>query len=679
MAGSESLGKRPAISRGTSHVSEHMTALPKRPRKQCHDTLPTSTNQFKDLQKAWSEFESAVNAALLELRAPALDEIAKALSRVPEGGQVPAVCVNMGAAAAAGDRAAVFGSILDHIRSTSGATVLRFQSGHHSAMNAVTQYFKTVEEDEAIVVAVEDADLFPEDTLRDLVYLCGKRQKAETTEADEGVSENGIPPVAILFGLGTSADSLHSALGIQEATVIMPTNIEMPHATACFKVIVERVLSVRKHPIVLSQAVYDVIETEFFARESTVAVVMRSLHQIYTTHFYHEPVVAPFSKRKFLLGRGLDVELNETCLVHLRNKVGSVKNELKSEACDDGELYSLTLKWYEALCTWKSRCRIVEQVVYKLMRVLQVPERGWTRERPNHSDLRLHIFRAFLVTEDTDRCVGTRKIGRLIAPMIGRSSRQQLLKVVTAMKESMKSCGVEDDEEINDSLERLSDLAENLENLDQQSSNDKEEENTVAGSVSTRRRLRAKGGAAAWQRRAEMLRSAREVEKASSVLKGPREKLTSIFKDFIDLVKPLSTLPMYEVILFSDTKTLQELSGGLGATAEPRTSFFSAMRKPSKLLGSLSDSSIPDTAIAYRLLAEGGRMKNLHDWYHTFSTMRVAGAVERDENGNITGLKDVSQAETQVRFSKVCAELEFLGLLKHTNRKTDHVLRLTFE
>lgn len=678
MAPSESLGKRPAASRGTSHVSEQMTALPKRPRSQCQDTPPTSTNQFKELQKAWSEFESDVNAALLEFRAPALDEIAKALSRVPEGGQVPAVCVNMGAAAAAGDRAGVFDSILDHVHSTSGATVLRFQSGHHSTMNAVTQHFKTVEEDEAIVVAVEDADLFPEDTLRDLVYLCGKRRKLDTVQAGEVVPEKYVPPVAILFGLGTSPDSLHSALGIQEATVIMPTNIDMPHATACFKVIVEKVLSVRKHPILLSQAAYDLIETEFFARESTVAVVMRYLHQIYTTHFYREPVAAPFSRRKFLMSRGLDVELNDTCLGHMRNKIESVRNELEAEPCDDVELYSLALKWHDTLCTWRSRCRIVEQVVYQLMRVLQAPERGWTKERPNHSDLRLHIFRAFLVTEDTDRSVDTRSIGRMIATRIGKSSRQQLLKFATAMKESMKSCEVEDDEEINDSLERLSDLTDDLEKVDQHASIDKEEESTIADSVSSRRTF-AKGGAAAKQRRAEMLKNAQEVQKASSVLKGPRGKLAAIFKDFIELVEPLGTLPMYEVALFSDTQALQELSGGLGGAAEPRTSFFRAMRQPSKLLGSLSDSSIPDTAIAYRLLAEGGRMKNLYDWYHTFSTMRVAGAVERDENGNITGLKDVSQAETQVRFSRVCTELEFLGLLKHTNRKTDHVLRLTFE
>lgn len=679
MSSSELLGKRPVGSRVASHVSTQTTLIAKRPRKQGQDPSPASTQQFKDLQQAWTAFESDVNAALLGLRIPAFDEIANALTCIPDGGQVPAVCVNMGAAAAAGDRAEVFGSILRHVKDGGAVTVLEFESGHHSTMNAVTQHFKSVGEEEQIIVAVEDADLFPEDTLRDLVYLCGKRRQRAGGEDGEHHLQEDRPPVAILFGLGTSADSLHSALGIQEATVITPTNIHMPNATACFKVIVEKVLSRREHPILLSQAVYDLIETEFFARESTVSVFMRSLHQIFAVHFYRQPLSSPLSKWQFLQGRGLDVDLDHSCLQHLRNKVVSVAEVLEAETCGDEELQKLATKWCSALRTWRNRCWIVEQVVYELIRVLQAPERGWTKERMNHSDLRLHVFRAFLVTEDVDRPVDTKGIGRMIVNRIGKSSRQQMLKVIAAMKESMEACGVVDDEEVNDSLERLTNLTENLDNVDRQNNQEQQEQDeTLAGSGSAKRTF-AKGGAAAKQRRYELLRSAREVQKSSSVLKVPRETLMGIFKDLLKLVEPLRTIPMYEVLLFSDTQVLQELSGGLGSTSEPRTSFFSAMRQPSKYLGSLSESTIPDTAIAYRLLAEGGRMKNVYDWYHTFSTMRTAGAVERDADGNITGLKDVSPAETQVRFSRVCAELEFLGLLKHTNRKTDHVLRLAFE
>ncbi|CDF35414.1 unnamed protein product [Chondrus crispus] len=680
MSSSHSLGKRPLESRPSSHVSNHTTIIPKRPRQQCHDSHPSTNPSLKALQSAWKSFESDVNTALLELRSPKFEDISNVLTSPPDAGQVPAVCINMGAAAAAGDRAEVFRSVLKHVESAADATILPFESAHHSTMTAVTDHLEAVPEHEAVIVAVEDADAFPEDTLRDLVYLCGKRRDAAMELEGADKASGSGPRVAILFGHGTSANSLHSALGIEEAAVIAPTNVDLPNSTHCFRTIVEKVLARREHPILFCQPVYDLIETEFYARESTISVVMRSLYQMYSLHCYRQPLAAAFSKWTLSKQRGRGIELSGFALKQLREDVPSVRSKLTEGPLDDKKLKGQATEWCSELWAWRRRCYIVEQVVYKLIRVLQAPERGWTKARPNHSDLRLHIFRSFLVKEQAGADLDVRGVARSIVNRIRKSSRQQMLKAIEAMKETMEACEVENDEQLTSTVERLKDLSEEMEMALRRVEEEgpRGHSGSIAKSVSTRRTI-AKGGAAAKQRRDELLRSARVEHKESSVMKVPREALVGIFSDLLDLVDKLASHPMHEVLLFSDVAALQELSGGLGSTSEPRTSFFNAMRRPSNCLGSIPENSIPDTVLGYRLLAEGGRMKNLYDWYHSFSTMRTVGAVERDADGNITGLKNVSPAETQVRFSRVCAELEFLGLLKHTNRKTDHVLRLTFE
>ncbi|KAJ2082070.1 Origin recognition complex subunit 3 [Coemansia sp. RSA 988] len=79
-----------------------------------------------------------------------------------------------------------------------------------------------------------------------------------------------------------------------------------------------------------------------------------------------------------------------------------------------------------------------------------------------------------------------------------------------------------------------------------------------------------------------------------------------------------------------------------------------------------------DSSISYRLHQECGRMINLFDWYSSF-----ASVVEKESPSSHTNSAP-SQAEVQARFMRTVEELQFLGFVKPTQRKTDHVLRLTW-
>ncbi|KAJ2572803.1 Origin recognition complex subunit 3 [Coemansia sp. RSA 1813] len=81
--------------------------------------------------------------------------------------------------------------------------------------------------------------------------------------------------------------------------------------------------------------------------------------------------------------------------------------------------------------------------------------------------------------------------------------------------------------------------------------------------------------------------------------------------------------------------------------------------------------SMHDTSIAYRLHQECGRLINLYDWFSAFSSVVEKEAVMRPRAAP-------SQSEIQARFMRTVEEMRFLGFIKPTQRKTDHVVRLTW-
>lgn len=651
----------------TTHVSSSIRVIPrlKKPRSPASDDLQT-TIQTKPFHKAWQKVCSSISQALNQLRAPALAAISQALSTPPPHHTIPAICVTLGAAAAAGDRTHAFDAIFQHITGSFEANVLRLQSAHHSSMSAITALFDTAVDSRKLIVALDDADLFPEDVLRDLVYLCCKR----------GQSSGALADVAMVLGFGADTEALHTALGVQEATMVAVTCVQMPHAHACFEAIVRHVFSPRKLPLMLSEDVYALIEDEFFGRECTVAMVLRVLKLAYAAKFEESSLL-----KETLNDEGTVGELDAEALRFLGEEVRSVSMELvkgEKEWCED-ELRRMVAVWHANVTRWRNRCALVETVVCAVLVHLEVNELAWMRERCAHTNLRLQLFRAFLVSSGNNMHVDTKNIEKLIVNVVHKQvSRQYLIKIVDLFRENIESSwSGEEDEDVTDLLERFRELKETLKSLGNESTGG-DNDDGMEKLGRTRQRC-AQGAKAALQRRRQLLADSASRQKVNSSLSAPREKLVSIVKDFLDLVGPFRQLPLHELYVLSNVSDVTRLLGGVGGAAEPRGSFFTAMRNPQNVCPGITEAILPDTAIAYRLLAEGGRLKNIYDWYNTFCSIRTANAVERDEHGNIRGLVEIPQAELQARFARACSELEFLGLMKYTNRKTDHVMRLIFE
>ncbi|CAH2107351.1 unnamed protein product [Euphydryas editha] len=83
---------------------------------------------------------------------------------------------------------------------------------------------------------------------------------------------------------------------------------------------------------------------------------------------------------------------------------------------------------------------------------------------------------------------------------------------------------------------------------------------------------------------------------------------------------------------------------------------------------SISD-SLPDVCIAYKLHRECGKHINLYDWLQAFAAVVLPDADDEYRYQDIN---------IQVRFTRAVSELQFLGFIKSSKRKTDHVMRLTW-
>uniref|UniRef100_A0A8C7CU50 Origin recognition complex subunit 3 n=1 Tax=Oncorhynchus kisutch TaxID=8019 RepID=A0A8C7CU50_ONCKI len=159
-----------------------------------------------------------------------------------------------------------------------------------------------------------------------------------------------------------------------------------------------------------------------------------------------------------------------------------------------------------------------------------------------------------------------------------------------------------------------------------------------------------------------------------------------IFRDqaleFIDsLVRshlaPPESQPLYEVCYYSSSAVLRR---HLNAT--PRTSIQTALSNPYHYLknedlraedGTVSNAA-PDICIVYKLHLECGRLINLYDWLEAYATV-VSAAEGKDPDSVDFGKVDELK---HARFIQAVSELEFLGFIKSTKQKTDHVSRLTW-
>ncbi|XP_050090695.1 origin recognition complex subunit 3 [Anopheles aquasalis] len=177
--------------------------------------------------------------------------------------------------------------------------------------------------------------------------------------------------------------------------------------------------------------------------------------------------------------------------------------------------------------------------------------------------------------------------------------------------------------------------------------------------------------------RDKLLNGVRSAKQKSGVTRAMDRLMNYMVKRiFQRYLKPPNaySVPLIELFLFSDSAAMRRHIIG-----SPRAAMHTALTNPQHYLQCecciLDDPdsilpTLPDICIAYKLHLECGKLINLYDWLQAFRA--VVEERPPDE------LDEQVSPQIQARFTLAVSELQFLGFIKTSKRKTDHVTRLTW-
>ncbi|XP_074115013.1 origin recognition complex subunit 3 [Cotesia typhae] len=141
---------------------------------------------------------------------------------------------------------------------------------------------------------------------------------------------------------------------------------------------------------------------------------------------------------------------------------------------------------------------------------------------------------------------------------------------------------------------------------------------------------------------------------------------------FTEYLKNPNRLPCSEIFCFSDANAgKHHLRGSLRAV------IHTGLNDPSIYLNcgcckfeteQTILPTLPDLSIIYKLHLESRKLINMYDWLQAF--LMVVNPNHESEQTEV-------DPEIQARFTRAVAELQFLGFIKTSRKKTDHVKRLT--
>ncbi len=123
---------------------------------------------------------------------------------------------------------------------------------------------------------------------------------------------------------------------------------------------------------------------------------------------------------------------------------------------------------------------------------------------------------------------------------------------------------------------------------------------------------------------------------------------------------------------------------------------------PSPIIPPLRD--LPDISILFKRYLDSSKMINVYDWFESFKTVledqrqlykdlplptaQTQSSPRKRGKGKQKASPQIDASEeddakwdihVQARFIKALHELDYLGLIKHTGRKADHLVRTLFD
>ncbi|MED6271085.1 hypothetical protein CHARACLAT_016732 [Characodon lateralis] len=501
-----------------------------------------------------------------------------------------------------------------------------------------------------VVIIFKDLEAFNSRVLQDFILICSRYIRRL--------------PLMFIFGIATSPSTIQHMLPNSVSSLLCIELFQSLSCTQHLTTVIDKLILTSSFPFKLSGKVMQVLVSIFLYHDFSVRNFIKGFQLALLEHFHSQPLSSLCCRKN---EAQLNVQqLGPADLERIR-QLPSFKRYLKEQEeqdnlmTDDSHLKDVCQKLIKGLHKYHKN-------YYPILRCLHCLTSSLPRYPLGKQIRELHLICLEKNVWESEDYQSAMKLLKMLA----KGELISLLQTCAEVLQPVRS------KKMKNALVQLEELLAKLKLLDVAVVGPAAAE--VAPSVEenlTVRNLQKKTDLFQLQKMLLEMNESRRSKRMSSF-----EILRNEAVEFVDsLVKnhlsPPESKPLYEVCYYTSSATVRR---HLNAT--PRTSIQAALSSPYSYIqndslktedGTVSNAA-PDICIAYKLHLECGRLINLYDWLEAYST--VVSAAE-GSNPDSDGLGKVDEVK-HARFIRAVSELEFLGFIKATRKKTDHVARLTW-
>lgn len=500
-----------------------------------------------------------------------------------------------------------------------------------------------------VVIIFKDLEAFNPRVLQDFILICSRYVERL--------------PLMFIFGIATSPSTIQHMLPHSVSSLLCIELFQSLSCTQHLATVIDKLILTPQFPFKLNGKVMQVLMSIFLYHDFSVRNFIKGIQLALLEHFHSEPLSVLCCKKAEALQNV--TQLSHRDLERIRQLPSFKRYVEKQESQEQVNLATDDAHLKEVCQTLIKALRKYHKNYYPILRCLHTLTSSLPRYPLGKQVRELHLICLEKNIWETEDYLSAMKLVKMLAKDELIALLQRCVDILQLAKSKrMKSAHVQ--------LEELLAKFKQLDTLAAETPACVEDVLT-----SPVKNLQKKTDLFQLQKTLLEMNESRRSKKLS-----PFEALRNEALEFVDnLVKshlpPPESQTLYEVCYYTSSATVRR---HLNAT--PRTSIQAALSSPYYYLqndslktedGTVSNAA-PDICIAYKLHLECGRLINLYDWLEAYATVVSAAEGNDPESENFGKVDEVKHA----RFIQAVSELEFLGFIKSTKQKTDHVARLTW-
>lgn len=494
-----------------------------------------------------------------------------------------------------------------------------------------------------VVIILEDLESFASSILQDFIAICSNHL-------------TGLP-IVLVFGIATCISSVHNLLSNSASACLCMEKFQAPPSTECLTEVINQVVMTTELPFKLGPKVFSLLLDLFLYHDLSVVNFLHNLQFALLDHFYTNPCSILCQPLFYALDQVEaleDYQLDQlrSCLSFRRYVEGKPPAE-QIALLEDGKHTKEVFARLVTQLDHYHKCYF--PVLYCL--------HAFTCRLPGYPlGKQLRELYANTLASSVNKLPAYQEAINLI----GTLSRDELLGTLKLCTQVLEGEPLPELKEVAERLSQSQAKFENIEELSREYSEEQDDPQVAA--------LPKKTDMYTLRQTLQDMEKKKKKLTVYEVLRNETiDYVDSVFRKYLISCQ---TLPLHEVFYYNKATDLRQHIDGC-----PRATIHRGLSRPYYYLENenlsvdteIVSAKLPDICIVYKLHLECGRLINLYDWLQAF-IMILGDGQEVD-----VGRKEITpNTVLQARFIRAVSELQFLGFIKPTKRKTDHVARLTW-